>query len=98
MSDVNHFIDGTQELPPSVWSQAGGFNIYRGTPSQMVLEMVSGDHEYTVREALQQLIFHVYQTRGLQIQLPWQTSDEILANLFIYTLLQARIIQPTPLA
>lgn len=98
MSDVNHFIDGRQELPRSVWSQTSEFNIYRGTPSQMVIEMMGGDQPYTVREALQQLVNHIYQTRNLQIQLPWQAPDEILANLFIYTLLQAGIVYPTPLA
>jgi len=97
MINVNHFIDGTQSLPASVWSQTNDFNIYRGNPSQMILEMV-GNQQSTVRDALQQLVNHIYQTRNIQIQLPWQATDEILANLFIYTLLQAGIIRPTPLA
>jgi hypothetical protein len=97
MSDVNHFIDGKQVLPPSVWSQSNDFNIYRGTPSEMVLEMMGGE-QCSVREALEKLVNHVSQTRNIQIQLPWQAPDEILANLFIYTLLQAGIVRPTPLA
>ena len=32
MINVNHFIDGTQSLPASVWSQTNDFNIYRGNP------------------------------------------------------------------
>lgn len=97
MSDVHHFIDGTQNLPLSVWSLTGDFSIYRGNPSQMILEMMGGE-QCSVREALEKLVNHIYQTRNIQIQLPWQASDEILANLFIYTLLQAGIIRPTPLA
>lgn len=99
MSDVNHFIDGSQVLPISVWSQTSDFNIYRGTPSEMVLEMMGGNHQGSVREALEQLVNHVSQTRNIQIQLPWHVPDDkILANLFIYTLLQAGIVRPTPLA
>jgi len=99
MNDVNHFIDGKQVLPISVWSQFSDFNIYRGTPSEMVLEMIGRGHQGSVREALEQLVNHVSQTRNIQIQLPWQVpDDEILANLFIYTLLQAGIVHPTPLA
>lgn len=98
MSDVNHFIDGKQALPPSVWSQTSDFNIYRGTPSEMVLEMMGGVQKYSVRETLEQLVNHIAQTRNIHIQLPWQAPDEILANLFIYTLLQAGIVRPTPLA
>ena len=99
MSDINHFVDGKQKLPPSVWSQTSEFNIYRGTPSQMVLEMMgNGGQECTIREALEQLVNHIYQTRNIQIQLPWQAPDEVLANLFVYTLLRAGIIRETPLA
>ena len=64
----------------------------------MVLEMVSRDPPLTVRESLEYLVRHIAATRNFTIELPWQATDEILCNLFIKVLLEAGIVEPTPLS
>ena len=64
----------------------------------MVLEMVASEQQLTVREALERLVAHLASTRNINIQLPWQAPDEILANLFVKVLLEIGIVEPTPLS
>jgi hypothetical protein len=64
----------------------------------MVLEMIARDPPLTVREALEYLVRHIASTRNITIALPWQATDEILCNLFIKTLLENGIVEPTPLS
>jgi len=47
---------------------------------------------------LEYLVRHIAATRNFTIELPWQATDEILCNLFIKVLLEAGIVEPTPLS
>jgi hypothetical protein len=98
MSDTPCFATGTDQLPRSVYFKNQSLLICRGTPSQMILEMVSSEQQLTVREALERLVSHISSTRNINIQLPWQAPDEVLANLFIKVLLEIGILEPTPLS
>lgn len=98
MNDTPCFATGTEQLPISVYFKNESLLICRGTPSQMVLEMVASDPQVTVRAALERLVAHLSSTRDINIQLPWHAPDDILANLFIQVLLEAGIVEPTPLS
>ena len=98
MTDTPCFATGTEPLPSSVYFKNQSLLICRGTPSQLVLEMLVSDQQLTLRETLERLVAHLASTKGITIQLPWQATDEILANLFIRTLLEVGIIEPTPLS
>ena len=64
----------------------------------MVMEMIARDPPLTVREALEYLVRHIADTRSITIALPWKSPDDILCNLFIKTLLEIGIVEPTPLS
>ena len=99
MSDIISLSNGKENLPSSIWVQSNDFHIYRGTPSQMIFEMMEGTGEkVTLREAIQRLVAHLASTNRLQIQLPWDQPDELLATLFIHSLLVTGVVRPTPLA
>jgi hypothetical protein len=99
MSDITSLSNGKEKIPPSIRVQSNDFHIYRGTPSQMIFEMMDGSGEQTtLREAIQKLVHHLASTNRLQIQLPWDQPDELLAALFIHSLLITGIVRPTPLA
>lgn len=64
----------------------------------MVLEMVSGDPQMTVRQALQVVVESLASKQNIHIEMPWSAPDEILCKLLITALLQVGIIGPTPLS
>jgi hypothetical protein len=97
MSNTPCFATGKEKLPLSVWAHSDDFYIYRGQPSQMILEMTAGN-ELTVRQALQVLVPQLAKKQGLHIELPWDQSDDTLSALFIQALLMVGLIKPTPLA
>jgi hypothetical protein len=97
MSDTPCFATGKEKIPLSIWIHSDDYHIYRGLPSQMVLEMTAG-HGLTVRQALQTLVPQLAQKQGLLIELPWDQSDDLLASLFIHSLLMVGLVKPTPLA
>lgn len=98
MTDTPCFASGTEKLPSSIYFRNHSLLICRGTPSEMVLEMIGSSVPLTVREALERLVKHIADTRNIHIQLPWEAPDEILSNLFIQVLLNAGIVEPTPLS
>lgn len=88
----------TEPLPFAIWVPNGSFRVYRGTPVEIVREMVEGTTPMTVREALQQLTKGLADTRKVVIQLPWRESDEVLSSLFLHALLELGISRPVPTA
>jgi hypothetical protein len=98
MSDTHSYATGTEKLPRSVYFKNNSLFICRGTPSEMVLEMVPREPPPTLQEALGYLVDHIAKTRNITLELPWQAPDEILCRLFIKTLLDLGIVEPTPLS
>lgn len=99
MTHTPCFANGKETLPRSVWIPSGSFRIYRGSPVQMVQEM-AGDESPTcsVKETLRKLTEGLAKNRRLIIQLPWSEPEETLSALFVYALLQERIMKPAPTA
>jgi hypothetical protein len=95
--EYNH-ATGTEKLPTSVYFNNQSLHICRGTPSEMILQMVVSDSKLTLRDALKTLVDSVASTRNLHIQLPWGAPDDVLSNLFIKVLLENGILSPTPLS
>lgn len=89
---------GREKLPSSVYFKNQSLHICRGTPSEIVLQMVVSDSKLTVRNALKVLVNQLASTRNLYIQLPWDAPDEILANLILQVMLDNGILGPTPLS
>lgn len=89
------------DLPGSLWIPRGGFRIFRGTPSEIVVEMAHDDDEpqsLSVRESLEQLTNGLRSAKRLIIQLPWEESDEVCSALFLQALMHLGITKPTPTA
>ena len=98
MTHIPCFATGSEDLPPSIYFKNQSLLICRGTPCQMVLEMVSPDPQMTVREALRIVVDNLDRVHNIHVELPWEASDEILCNLLIKGLLEIRLIGPTPLS
>lgn len=98
MSDENCYSTGEEGLPSSVYIKNQSLHIFRGTPSEIVLQMVDSDSKLTVREALKVLVSQLASTRNLHVQLPWDAPDEILSNLILQVMLDNGILGPTPLS
>ena len=89
---------GTEKLPSSVFVKNHSLHICRGTPSEIVLQLVPNSSKLTVRDALKVLVNQLASTRNLHVQLPWDAPDTILSNLLVQVLLDNGIIGPTPLS
>lgn len=98
MSDEHCHSTGEEDLPRSVYLKNQSLHICRGTPSEIVLQMVVSDSKLTVRDALRILVSQLASTRSLYVELPWDAPDEILANLILQVMLDNGIIGPTPLS
>lgn len=85
-------------LPKAIWIPSDSYRIYRGTPVEMILEMVEEPGPFSVRKALEKLIEGFAKSRNLVIQLPWKESEETLSMLFLHALLTLRICQVAPSA
>lgn len=98
MTDTLSLATGREAIPKSLWVPSSSYRIYRGNPSQIVLEMAQAQESASVREALKNLVQGMAQSRHLMIQLPWDQSEEILCALFLQALLETGISRPAPTA
>lgn len=89
---------GTEKLPTSVFVKNQSLLICRGTPSEIVVQLVSSPSKLTVRDALKALVNQLASTRHLQVELPWDAPDDILSNLLLQVMLDNGIVGPTPLS
>jgi hypothetical protein len=95
--------DALQKLPAAIWLpriEAGTTDVpvYRGSPQEMVAQMASEMNVATSREAIVKLLQGLAQNRGVSIGLPASATDEKLAALFVYALLDTRLARPVPTA
>lgn len=92
------YATGLEELPSSVYVKNQSLHICRGTPSEIVLQLVSSDSKLTVRDALKVLVNQLASTRNLHVRMPWDAPDEILSSLILQVMLDNGILGPTPLS
>jgi len=90
-------VTGTESLPSSVYDR-DSLLICRGTPSEIVLQLVSSPSQLTVREALKVLVDQLASKMGLYVELPWGAPDDILSNLILQVLIGNGIVAITPLS
>jgi hypothetical protein len=98
MKDEPCHATGKEKLPSSVYFKNQSLQICRGSPSEIVLQMVPAAPNLTVRKALGQLVKQLASKRNLHVELPWDAPDEILSNLLLRVMLDNGIIGPTPLS
>lgn len=84
-----------QTLPDAIWiaSKSGDLSIYRGTPLEIVRVMAAemGDG-VSIRSAVRQILAALSKSRGIRVQLVTKgLSDEVLARLFVYVLLNTGV-------
>lgn len=93
MSDVISFSNGLEKLPKAIWfpGTPKNQNIYRGTPSEMVAELVGPRNFSTVEKALRSLTKDLAKSKQVDIQLPWGQPEEVLAALFVHAILELGI-------
>lgn len=82
-----------QELPGVIWMPGDPPSMYRGSPLDMVKAM--GEEmepkDLAPREVIETLVAGLLRGRGVYIALPNVKSDETLARLFIFALLDLKI-------
>lgn len=98
MSEERCLAIGKEKLPCSVYFRNQSLQICRGTPSEMVLQMVSSDTTLSVRDAIKVVVHHLASTRKLYVELPWDAPDEVLSNLLLQVMLSNGIVGPTPIS
>jgi hypothetical protein len=98
MKDEPCHATGTEKLPSSVYFKNQSFQICRGSPSEIVLQMVPAAPNLTVRRALGHLVKQLALRWNLHVELPWDAPDEILSNLLLQVMFDHGIIGPTPLS
>jgi hypothetical protein len=98
MSEERCLATGKEKLPCSVYFKNESLHICRGTPSEMVLQMVSSDTTLTVRDAIKVVVDHLASTRKLLVELPWDAPDEVLSNLLLQAMLGSGVVGPTPIS
>lgn len=96
--DLSCYATGTDKLPTSVYLRDLSLDICRGTPSEIVLQLVPSSSTLTLQEALIALVGELSFTRNLHVELPWDAPDDVLSNLIVQVLLDYGVIGPTPLA
>jgi hypothetical protein len=85
----------SEELPKAVWIPKNGYEVYRGDPSQIVLELLpEAKGPKRVTNALKGAIELLARSHKVRIKLPWERSEEDLAKMFVSSLLQMRILHP----
>lgn len=95
-TDIVSLADLQTKIPPSICINEA---IFRGNPSEMVLEMVRSDLPLSTREALKVLTETFRKSGKIDIELPWHLEDEaFLAALFVSALLELEIAKPAYLA
>lgn len=84
-------------LPFAIWLPRSSYDVYRGTPSEIIRELTGGKAT-TVRQAIKKVTKSLEVTRRVRLQLPWEESDEVLATLVVHAMLELGISQPVPSA
>lgn len=80
------------ELPRAIWIPSPENVIYRGTPAEIVGEMMPQRlQDRPLRNKVRYLQEHFAKKRSLVIGLPDDVEDEILAGLFVFSLLSAGV-------
>lgn len=88
------------KLPSAIWCPGGPLPaIYRGSPLEMVRQMAEemGTGIKTF-DAVRTLCNALAEHRKVYIGLPGNVSEDILAGLFVFALLDLRISRPMPSA
>jgi hypothetical protein len=70
-------------------------SVYSGSPAEMVASMAAEmGRDVTLREAVRRLCAGLAAYRKVVIGLPEDVSDETLARLFVFALLDTRVARP----
>lgn len=87
-------------LPAAIWIPAGGSEpaFYRGSPLEMVRSMAEETDAPTLTAAVGVILAGLARNRRIVIRLPGGLSDESLARLFVFALLETGIGKPMPSA
>lgn len=91
-------VQASESLPSAIWIPSGSYQIYRGSPADMVRQMAALPKKADVRPALRELTQAFAQSRRVVIALPWEQSDDLLAFLFVQRLLELGIGRRVPQA
>jgi hypothetical protein len=92
---------GICRLPRAIWIPSSHpVAVYRGTPVEIVRQMSCemDPANLSVRETVYAISVGLEKNRGIAIQVPLGTSDEVLAALFVQRLLDCGLGQPLPTA
>jgi hypothetical protein len=84
-------------LPQAIWMPGKPPSIYHGSPAEMVASMAQemGDG-VGVREAVERLCAALALYRRVVIGLPEDVTDDRLAQLFVFALLDTGMAKPVP--
>jgi len=90
-----------ENLPTAIWVPAEVANltdrlpgVYRGSPVEMVQAMAKDNGYSTQRAVIKHYIDVLAQDYKIGIRLPGAASDEDLARLFVYALLDVGVGRP----
>jgi hypothetical protein len=85
-------------IPRAIWLPRFGSDIYRGTPSQIVVAIASagGSTPKSVKAAIRHLVEDLTRSHKAKVQVPWEQPEADLAKSFIRALLQSGIAKPVP--
>ena len=88
-----------ERLPHAIWMPGGDeICVYRGSPVEMVGSMAQEMGVESPREAVVRLLHGLSKSRGINIGLPANATDERLSALFVYALLDTRLARVVPTA
>lgn len=87
-------------IPRALWLPRFGPEVYRGSPSQIVVSIAStgGDPVKSVKEAIRHLVEDLTRSHKSKVQVPWEQPEAVLATSFLRALLQSGIAKPVPVA
>lgn len=94
-------MDPAGPLPDAVWvpNAKGLPAVYRGSPLDMVRAMSAEMHpNLEPRDAIQAILGGLARHRGVHIRLQPDADTNTLARLFLFALLDQRILRPIPTA
>lgn len=82
---------GICRVPRAIWIPGTPMTVYRGTPLDMVRAMSSEMEpgNLSIRETVRAIAVGLEENRGIRLGLPFASSDELLAVVFVHQLLEA---------
>jgi hypothetical protein len=85
-------------LPRAVWLPRFGKEIYRGSPSQIVIAIASsgGKPVKTIKAAIQHLVEDLTRSHKAKVQVPWELPEGELTRAFLRALLKSGIAKTVP--